>query len=165
MILSTHALGGTVAALVFRSNPVLAFVAAFFSHFALDAIPHWDYPVRSLENARATGKPIRRLDRMLLGDIFRTAVDFFVGAGLSLILAAPGDPYTVFIVALGAIGGVLPDFLQLVYYIVKSGFILKIQRFHMWVHAHRSLKKYPAIGIPFQIAIAAALGWIIVLLR
>src|SRR6516225_11831962 len=44
MILSTHAIvGGTIASL-FPSHPALVVAAGFASHFAIDAIPHWDYP-------------------------------------------------------------------------------------------------------------------------
>lgn len=162
MILATHALGGTVAALVFRSNPLLAFAAAFLSHFTLDAIPHWDYPVRSLDRSIKSGNPIRKLDGVLLGDLARTGLDFFVGAGLSFLLAMPADLNSALIVGLGVLGGVLPDFLQLVYFIVKAGAILKLQQFHVWIHARdRRLKELPAVGIPLQIAIAAFLGWLI----
>jgi hypothetical protein len=43
MILSTHAIAS-----LFPSHPTLAVVAGFASHFAFDAIPHWDYPLRSI---------------------------------------------------------------------------------------------------------------------
>jgi hypothetical protein len=166
MILATHALGGTVAALLFRSNPVLAFCAAFASHFALDAIPHWDYPVRSLERSGQTGEPIRKLDSVLLGDIARTGLDFVVGAALSFFLATPDGVSAIIIVGLGVVGGVLPDFLQLVYYILKAGPILQLQKFHQWVHAaDRRLKTMPALGVPVQIVIAGVLAWLIVFLR
>jgi hypothetical protein len=49
MILSTHAVVG--AALAGRSDavpPVAAFVVGFASYFAIDAIPHWDYPLRAI---------------------------------------------------------------------------------------------------------------------
>ena len=166
MILATHALGGTAAALLFRSNPVLAFFAAFFSHFALDAIPHWDYPVRSLERSFQTGQPIRKLDSVLMGDMVRTGFDLLVGAVLSFLFAAPDGTSAIITVGLGIIGGVLPDFLQLIYYILKAGPILQLQKFHIWIHARdRRLKKLPVIGVTIQVAIAAILGWIILLLR
>jgi hypothetical protein len=48
MILSTHAVVGGAIASLFPSHPVLVAVAAFASHFAIDAIPHWDYPLRAI---------------------------------------------------------------------------------------------------------------------
>ena len=166
MILTTHALGGTAAALLFKSNPVAAFIAACASHFALDAIPHWDYPVRSLDQSIKTGEPIRRIDSALAGDIMRTGLDLVIGAGLSFFFASPGSTSAVVTVGLGIIGGVLPDFLQLVYHVLKTGPILKLQQFHHWIHAsYRGLKKMPMIGIPIQVIIAAILAWLIVRLR
>jgi hypothetical protein len=60
MILSTHAnFGGTIASL-FPSEPLFAVVAGFASHFAIDAIPHWDYPLRSISVGK--GADNRRLN-------------------------------------------------------------------------------------------------------
>ena len=47
MILSVHAVIGVAAAQMFPENPILAFGAAFLSHFIADALPHWDYPLSS----------------------------------------------------------------------------------------------------------------------
>src|SRR5574343_554606 len=54
MILTTHGIVGATAAVVVTSiDPsagmvVLGTVVAFDSHFALDAVPHWDYQLHSL---------------------------------------------------------------------------------------------------------------------
>ena len=47
MILSTHAVVGAALASFVPSHPLAALVIGFASHFALDAIPHWDYPIKS----------------------------------------------------------------------------------------------------------------------
>ena len=47
MILSTHAIVGAAIASFLPSHPTTAFVLGFGSHFVLDAIPHWDYPIKS----------------------------------------------------------------------------------------------------------------------
>jgi hypothetical protein len=48
VILSTHAVvGGAIASLI-PGHPVLAFVIGVASHFAIDAIPHVDYPLYSI---------------------------------------------------------------------------------------------------------------------
>ena len=53
MILSTHAVvGGTIASFV-PGHPVLAFVIGAASHFAIDAIPHVDYPLYSISIKRS----------------------------------------------------------------------------------------------------------------
>ena len=47
MILSTHAVVGAALASFVPSHPLAALVIGFASHFALDGIPHWDYPIKS----------------------------------------------------------------------------------------------------------------------
>jgi hypothetical protein len=47
MILSTHAVVGAALASFVPSHPLAALVIGFASHFALDAIPHRDYPIKS----------------------------------------------------------------------------------------------------------------------
>jgi hypothetical protein len=51
MILSTHAIVGGALASLFPSHPVVIIAAGFASHFAIDAIPHWDYKLRSISVA------------------------------------------------------------------------------------------------------------------
>jgi hypothetical protein len=47
MILVTHGIiGGAVVALL-PTHPVIGVTLAFASHFAFDAIPHWDYKIYS----------------------------------------------------------------------------------------------------------------------
>jgi hypothetical protein len=49
MILSTHAIVGGAIASLFPSHLVLVVAAGFASHFAIDAIPHWDYPLQAIK--------------------------------------------------------------------------------------------------------------------
>jgi len=48
MIPSTHAIVGGAVASLFPSHPVLVAALGFASPFAIDAIPHWDYPLQSI---------------------------------------------------------------------------------------------------------------------
>ena len=52
MTLATHAIVGAAAARLFSFHPAAAFLAAFASHFLIDAIPHWDYHLKSLRYNR-----------------------------------------------------------------------------------------------------------------
>jgi len=54
MILSTHAVVGGAIASFIPLHPLLVAVAGFASHFAIDAIPHWDYRLRSQSEKAAT---------------------------------------------------------------------------------------------------------------
>jgi hypothetical protein len=40
-----------------QSHPTTAFVLGFASHFVLDAIPHWDYAIRSAAVDPKIGAP------------------------------------------------------------------------------------------------------------
>lgn len=48
MILSTHAVVGGAIGSLFPSHPILVALLGFTSHFVIDAIPHWDYPLKSI---------------------------------------------------------------------------------------------------------------------
>jgi hypothetical protein len=103
MILSTHAvLGGAIAGL-FPSHPVLVAVAAFASHFAIDAIPHWDYHLRTI--SLKPGANNRRLigDRRFFQDLALIGLD--AGAGLLIAIWLFATPATIGVIVLGALAG------------------------------------------------------------
>jgi hypothetical protein len=52
LILSTHAIIGGAVASLFPSHPVFIAIAGFASHFAIDAIPRWDYPLQVISVKR-----------------------------------------------------------------------------------------------------------------
>jgi hypothetical protein len=112
MILSTHAIvGGAVA--MFPSHPVLVALAGFASHFAIDAIPHWDYPLRSIAVGRNVDNGRLKIDGRLLRDLTLIGADACVGLVIALVLFA--TPKTMWVVTLGAAAGMLPDPLQFVH--------------------------------------------------
>ena len=85
MTLTTHALVGAAAASLIPYSPTLALTAGFMSHFAIDAIPHWDYKIKSLQ-----GDPKHPLKAdMVIGkdffiDLIRIGFDALLGVALSL---------------------------------------------------------------------------------
>jgi hypothetical protein len=110
MILSTHAIiGGALASLI-PSHPVLAVAAGFASHYAIDAIPHWDYPLRSISVAPGARYQFK-LDRLLLRDL--GLIGFDACAGMALVVALFVTPAAGAAVVLGAIAAMAPDPLQL----------------------------------------------------
>lgn len=152
MVLSTHAVGGAAAALLFPRHPIIAFLAGFASHFLLDAIPHWHYRLRSLK--KPTANPMDHyfvFDRTFLEDLVAMAADVALGlvALLPAIVIAPGD--TPFIILCGALGGIMPDALQIVYYLFRRSPIKYLQRFHKWIHAKTRLDHEPVLGIGAQL--------------
>src|SRR4051794_1472464 len=85
MILSTHAvLGGAIASLM-PNHPLLALVCGIASHFAIDAIPHADYPLRSI--SLRPGAAIA-VNRSLLRDLGAISLDAAVGLAAAMWLYA-----------------------------------------------------------------------------
>lgn len=137
MILCSHAIVGAALASLMPSHPVAAFAVGFASHFALDAIPHADYPIRSQSINPEIGAPIT-LDASLLWDVVTIGFD-----GLFGILAAVflfGLPMEHWAVLLGAMGAMLPDPLQFVHARFPHEPLRTLQRFHRWAHTDRQIQ-------------------------
>lgn len=157
MVLTTHAVGGAATAILLRRYPVLGLIAAFISHFVLDAIPHWHYPLRSLhrdKNQRLTSRVT--FNRKFLRDVVVTGLDSALGVALVLDIVLVFKPQFVGLALAGAICGVLPDFLQLIYHIFPRP-LRPLQRFHMWIHARTHLDDRPILGIGSQIFLGLGL--------
>jgi hypothetical protein len=158
MTLATHAVVGAAAASLFPSHPVIAFFAAFFSHYVFDTIPHWDYKILSAyanpDNALAPGRT--GIDKNFVLDMLRIAADVLLGILIILIVWQPSSSAQLEILALGIIGGMLPDLLQFVYINFPHQPMVLVQRFHNLMHAEHKLdKNKPFIGALPQIAIMA----------
>ncbi len=141
MILSSHAIVGAAIAATFPGHPYLSFVMAFGSHFLLDAIPHKDYKILSLDKTIGPLDNSVRVDRKLFLDLLRTGTDLLVGIILSIFLFRMGTVVsTAYVIIPGIIGAVLPDFLQLLYWRFK-GPLVYLQRFHLSVGADTDSRK------------------------
>jgi hypothetical protein len=137
MILSTHAVvGGAIASLV-PSDPILAAAAGFASHFAIDAIPHWDYPLRSISVGKGADNRCLRLNRAVMIDLISIGVDACAGLALAIWLFA--TPASAWVIALGATAAIVPDPLQFVHSVHPREPLVTLQRFHEWVHSKRKL--------------------------
>lgn len=146
MILSTHAVvGGAIASLI-PSHPFIALVCGIGSHFAIDAIPHADYPLRSISIGPGSGSAIA-LNRSLLRDLGAISLDAVVGLAVAMWLY--GTPTAALAVLLGAIGGMMPDPLQLAHKFYPREPLRSLQRFHVWIHTKRRLRWPEAMGSQF----------------
>src|SRR5438270_8986664 len=105
MILSTHAIVGAAIASFLPSHPTTAFVLGFGSHFVLDAIPHWDYPISSASVNPKIGAPVT-FDRALLRDLVVIGSDGLLGILGALLLFASSEG--LWSILLGAFGAMLP---------------------------------------------------------
>ena len=161
MILSTHAIVGAAIASFLPSEPWAPFAAAalgFASHFAIDAIPHWDYPIRSAA-IRPQSRAVVRYDRSLVRDLGLIGADGLIGTLVALALFA--SPATIATVLAGALAAMLPDPLQFVHSRFPHAPLHTLQQLHVWIHTDRRLKA--PLGIASQLifvvaVIAAAAG-------
>jgi hypothetical protein len=135
MILTTHAIVGAAIASLIPDHPVGAFLVGVASHFAIDAIPHWDYPLRSMFR-RAAGTSLI-VDTGLLTDFGFIALDGI--AGLALAIWVFATPTTIATIMLGALGGMAPDPLQFVHRLYPHEPLRTLQRFHLWIHTKTRL--------------------------
>ena len=148
MTLTTHAIVGAAVVSLIPQHPVLGLCAAFASHFAADAIPHWDYPIASSSVNPHFGMPMK-YDKSFWFDVVRIGSDGTLGIVLSVLFFAPVVGSIMAI--LGAIAGMLPDPLQFVYAHFKHEPLVSLQRFHTWIHTNNHLEDRIAFGVFSQI--------------
>jgi hypothetical protein len=154
MILSTHAIVGGAIASLFPSHPILVAAAGFASHFAIDAIPHWDYPLRSISVAKGADNRRMKIDSSLFRDLSLIGADACAGWAIAVFLFA--TPAPVWIITLGAIAGMLPDPLQFLHSVYPQEPLTSLQRFHGWIHSKQRLT-WP-IGVSSQAVFAVVVS-------
>lgn len=143
LTLTTHAIVGATIASVMAAHPILAIAAAFASHFLLDAIPHWDYPIRS-DSVKPGIAATMKYDGALFTDLLTIGADAVLGIGLVLLfLASSGN---LKLVLCGAGAAILPDALQFAYMRFAHEPLASLQRFHRWIHASKNLNDRPIWG-------------------
>lgn len=105
MLLTPHTFVG-IAIATNVSNPVLAIILSFISHFLGDKVPHWDFYSNTKREERVVGwRPIA-----VMGDL---AVGVAVGVAFTCYyLWVKNDPTTALTVFLCGIASVLPDALS-----------------------------------------------------
>ncbi len=166
MTLTTHGIVGTAVARVFAWHPVSAFFMAFLSHYLIDALPHWDYDLKSArrdENNHLNNDIVLNKDFVL--DFIKIAFDVFFGLFLSFIIFQPIGNEQILVIVLGVIGGVLPDFLQFMYFKFRRQPFIALQKFHHWCHTDIRLEgRWISGGILqfFVVIGSVALSWFFV---
>lgn len=155
MTLATHAVIGAIIASKFPEHPVLGFGLAFASHFVLDAIPHWDYRLSTLQenedDLMKNRMPIS-VSRKFMGDLLKTGIDCILGIMAALLLFWDKNPV---VVLAGAVGGVLPDALQFIYFHIQKEPLVALQRFHMLLHTRNKMKSARILSIISQVILVA----------
>ena len=159
MTLATHIVIASAITKSLSTSPILGFFIALLSHYLTDAIPHWDYRLRSLrEESPADQRKFSSLNDFFV-DLGKMAFDFFFGAVLAIWMLSP-DSLEKWIYSAGIIAGaVLPDFLQGIYYTRRAEFLLPVQKFHDFLHTKIKLGRYPAFGVPLQAILFIVAIW------
>jgi hypothetical protein len=162
MTLTTHAIVGAAAATLFPQQPVLAFAVAFASHFAIDALPHWDYNILSKKknDENRLEEHFNIKSRAFALDLTRIGSDAILGTILAVaIFSFWLFDFPIWLAVLGAWAGILPDPLQFIYYNTRFKFMEPLQRFHIYVQRGKSIYPPPLVGLAYQaILILALLG-------
>jgi hypothetical protein len=163
MTLTTHAIAGAAVASAMPSHPVLGFVAGFASHYLLDAIPHWEYELRSTtENPNDPMDESITLDKNFIFDLLKMGFDAFLGIAVAFLFFGFPDFnfHAIFYSAIiwGIIGGLLPDALQFVYLKCKHEPMIGLQKFHILAHSKIKMDNRPVLGIFSQIIIIALIA-------
>ncbi len=174
MILGPHALAGAATAIIFRKYPIIAVIAAFLSHFLLDAIPHWHYKLKSVKKCdsrfglsdatAAAAKECFVFDKRFLSDLGKTGLDFSIGLLVSLLITEILFPWYFWLVFAGAGAAVLPDALQPLCQLFPKTFSW-FQRFHKAIHSKRNIDDDFIRGNIYQVGFSLAIIIILVLMR
>lgn len=156
MTLTTHIVAGAAGARLFASSPVEGFIIGWLSHYVLDSIIHWDYPLASANpeifTAESNGK-LSLKNKAVIGDFIKVSIDVLLGFFLAFtFLDYRSDPRYLLILA-GGLGSVIPDFLQFVFVVWKNKYIRHFQRFHNMLHAKTDINDRPILGIASQVAL------------
>lgn len=161
MILATHMVVGAAGAEIAGLSGIAAFVLGWGSHYVLDSITHWDYPLSATTAHSATGDGDQKrggmqgLGKLTMFDVMKIGID--VCAGFLLVFFFLRDPAGASLVSLflGALGGVFPDIVQFVYSKIKWRPVVALQKVHHMIHAETDLKDRPWLGFSLQVALVA----------
>lgn len=155
MILVTHGIIGAAVGRFFPANPILAFFAGLLSHFVFDAIPHWHYPLSAIDGKKASsGKSVFTVKKRIILDAFIIALDFFMGVWLAMLIFNKND-YSNYSAFAGAIGGLLPDGLMFLSWILRIKILKLFDKFHIFIHSKIDIDSWFVIGPLSQVAIIA----------
>ena len=159
MILSVHATFGAAVASLVPTHPVMAFSLGFVSHLVLDAIPHKDYDLISVETE--PGRRPQLIDTIykkfrLIRDMMLVSFDALVGICLAFIFFF--DPAYPWIFFLGVAGAFLPDFLTFLYLFIEHKPLGLFLGFHVdIIHSKMILNLNQVVGVCLQFCTLAVL--------
>lgn len=165
MVLTAHSIVGSALANLFPNNPALGFTLAFASHYLIDAIPHKEYEIEGFfdekeETFNSVFKNLISLKKFLF-----IGSDFTIGLILSLLIFVR-DEKSLIATLVGVLGGVLPDFLQFLYFKYKVEPFVFIQKYiHDVFHNPDKMMDRPIRGYINQIFTVALFILLFILIK
>jgi len=156
MTLATHlTFGAAVAELITSQNPVPAFFVGFTSHFLLDALPHWDYSLKSRQEDPVDPLKVHfsTSETSFLIDLLKISADVIIGFLLTVLIFRVAGVVMGPAALSGAAGALLPDFLQFAYHRLRWRFLKKMQILHRLCHSPRKIPRQPIRGLISQVLV------------
>ncbi len=154
MILTVHFLSGAAIASKFQ-NPILGFLFAFLSHFALDFLPHQEYSFENIAEKRW---------RKAKFDFLKVFLDLIFGIIFVLFLYLLKDSVSLkqaIAIFMGGFFAILPDGFSLLYFLFPKIKPLKtFYIFHRKIHDFKNpaLLKESRVSIFFKILLQPAIA-------
>ncbi|MFA5737101.1 MAG: hypothetical protein WCX70_00340 [Candidatus Paceibacterota bacterium] len=156
MILGVHAIIGGAIGSALETNPETTLLLGWFSHYFFDFVPHWDYCLRSaqIDINNPLNNDLSR-GRDFYYDLVKLGLDAFLGLVFAVLFFVNlMRPENLVSVLAGAVGALLPDFLQFIYIRLRSEPFTSLQKIHNWAHSsHRQLNKKPLLGFLLQLLV------------
>ncbi len=145
MTLLTHAIvGAAVGKVIGKSNIWFGIIFAFLSHFAVDAIRHGHYSLRS--KYKDENNPLNNdilINKSFLFDLLKIGADFFLGLIFAQLFFNGPNLEINWTIALYAFFGTLPDALQFAYFKIRKEPLTTLQRFHLFCHSKKHFNNNP----------------------
>lgn len=151
-----HATAGVLLAAAIP-NPALGLVAAFSSHYLLDAIPHGDEHVGPWMTGANAASRVAAVETADLG----------LAALMTAALVATFPQHTAGYLVAGAIVAILPDLLWGGAFLLEQvAGLKKVKtalswhgRWHTWIHARPSYDVPFGVGLGYQILVLFIVLW------
>jgi len=166
VILSSHIIAASAVAGPLLNKPfnftnaALIFFVSFLSHFALDALPHWDYKILSFSKENGERLFVFKKN-FLIRDLSKNLLDGIIGlVGAILIIGYPSDFWEFILFGLIVFGAILPDILEALFTIKKWRVLEPLHKFHLIVHGKRIFQNRPFWGTFSQILIIVLIVFI-----
>lgn len=87
MVFTPHIITGGAISVLAKANPATSFVFGLLSHYMLDVLPHWDYPLLSSTKSsseNALDGTINVRGKAFAIDLVKVSIDFLIGLSITI---------------------------------------------------------------------------------